>query len=89
MSACFHVDEAAEFRLMAWGKIVEGCDTFHDGGERGGNLRIAAVCDVHFAMDSVVVNLGVKCFLDLSGVAREFDIRSTFGNRIDPKSMIL
>ena len=49
-------------------------DAFNGGGEHGGDLGIAQVGDVLFAVwQNQVVNLGVECFTDLRGGSGEVD----------------
>jgi hypothetical protein len=69
-------------------KIVQRSDAFDGGRERGGDLRIAHVGDVFFAVrQNQVVDLGVERFTNLRGGSGEVDHQAIQVDAIDRKAV--
>ncbi len=70
-------------------KVMQSHETHYHRRQGRGDLRIARIGDMLFAVHQVIVNLGVKCLPHLSGCARDIDGQSIFRNLIHLESMSL
>jgi hypothetical protein len=68
---------------------VQGDDSGDDWSERGGNLRVLRVGDVHLAGNFITVNLGMEGVRNLASRTGEEDAAATGSDGLDGKSMAL
>ena len=68
-------------------EIVEGQEAADDGGEDGGDAGVGGVGDVGFAVNVIVMNLGVEGSGDLGGGAAEFEHEAVVGDGPEGESL--